>query len=217
MRQILVAAARRCGRAAVPAVLPALILVLGLLGAPRAARAGAIPFDTYLQFGFEGAGAVTGCWPDDPAGPFCIGSSGTPTVFLDTPAWTFVAAPGGAALTVVDAFLAGDSFQVFDFGVLIGSTSVPTRDVACGDDPVVCLATPGMSMGTFALTAGAHSLSLVAAAGSELGSGYLQVTGGTQVAEPGSLALTLAALAAVWRGRAGRVRRATRTGPSARP
>ena len=61
-----------------------------------------------------------------------------------------------------------------------------------------------MSMGVFALAAGAHSLSLVALAGSGLGSGYLQVTGSQAVAEPASLALTLAALAAAWRVRRGR-------------
>ncbi len=185
----------------------AVTVALGLLAATRAAQAGPIPLDSFMQFSFDGAGAVAGCAPDDPLGGFCIGSSGTPTSFLDAPAWTFVAGASGAVLSVVDAFESGDAFQVFDFGVLVGSTSVPVGGVDCGDDPVACLATPGMSMGVFALAAGAHSLSLVALAGSGLGSGYLQVTGSQAVAEPASLALTLAALAAAWRVRRGRAAR----------
>lgn len=185
----------------------AVTVALGLLAAPRAAQAGPIPLDSFLQFSFDGAGAVAGCAPDDPLGGFCIGSSGTPTSFLDAPAWTFVAGASGAVLSVVDAFESGDAFQVFDFGVLVGTTSVPVGGVDCGDDPVACLATPGMSMGVFALAAGAHSLSLVALAGSGLGSGYLQVTGSQVVAEPASLALTLAALAAAWHVRRGRAAR----------
>lgn len=185
----------------------AVTVALGLLAATRAAQAGPIPLDSFMQFSFDGAGAVAGCAPDDPLGGFCIGSSGTPTSFLDAPAWTFVAGASGAVLSVVDAFESGDAFQVFDFGVLVGTTSVPVGGVDCGDDPVACLATPGMSMGVFALAAGAHSLSLVALAGSGLGSGYLQVTGSQVVAEPASLALTLAALAAAWRVRRGRAAR----------
>lgn len=183
----------------------AVTVVLGLLAAPRAAQAGPIPLDTFMQFTFDGAGAVAGCAPDDPLGGFCIGSSGTPTGFLDAPAWTFVAGGSGAILSVVDAFESGDAFQVFDFGVLVGTTSVPVGGVDCGDDPVACLAMPGMSMGVFALAAGAHSLSLVALAGSSLGSGYLQVTGSQAVAEPASLTLTMIALAAAWRSRRGRI------------
>lgn len=208
MRQTLLAAARSCGPAWRPGFAPALALTVvlgsGLLSAPPAAQAGPIPFDTFLQFSFDGAGAVAGCAPDDASGGFCIASGGTPTTFLDAPAWTFVAAAGGATLSVVDAFEAGDAFEVLDFGVPVGSTSVPVGGVDCGDDPVDCLATPGMSMGTFALAAGAHSLSLVALAGSGLGSGYLQVTGAQAVAEPASLALALAALAAARRARRGR-------------
>lgn len=192
----------------------AMAVVLGLLAGPHAAQAGPIPLDTFMQFSFDGGGAVAGCAPNDPLGGFCIGSSGTPTSFLDAPAWTFVAGASGAVLSVVDAFESGDTFQVLDFGVLVGSTSVPVGGVDCGDDPVACLGTPGMSMGTFALAAGAHSLSLVALAGSSLGSGYLHVTGSQAVAEPASLALTLAALAAAWRVRKSRT---ALTGQGAHP
>jgi len=173
------------------------------LAAAGPAVAGPITTDTFWQFSFGGAGSTAaGCAPADPAGDFCLASSGTPTSFLDAPAWTFLAPPTGATLTVIDAFLAGEVFQVFDFGVLLGSTSAPVDGVDCGDDPVVCLAMAGMSWGSFALAAGAHSLTLVATASpGGLGSAYLQLTaasgvGGT-VPEPASLLLTLAALAAL--------------------
>lgn len=165
-----------------------------------AASAGPIPLNTFMQFSFDVAGqAVTGCSPDDPNGNFCIASSGTPTTFLDAPAWTFLAPLGGAVLTVVDAFSAGDRFDIFDFGTLIGSTSaVITRPPAdCGDDPLVCLATIGMDVGIFNLAAGAHSLTLVASLSGGLGSGYLRVAADVGVLpEPGSLGLVLAALGA---------------------
>lgn len=180
-----------------------LALAAGLLTA-AAAQAGPIAFDTYLQFSFETAGAaVAGCAPDDPGGGFCVPSSGTPTAFLDAPAWTFNAGAGGATLTVTDAFLAGDVFQVFDFGVPLGLTSAPVDGVDCGDDPVVCLATAGMSSGVFALGAGAHSLTLLASqAPGGLGTGYLQVAAAVAaVPEPASIALVLAALVAARAGR----------------
>jgi hypothetical protein len=165
-----------------------------------AASAGPIPFNTFMQFSFEVAGqAVTGCAPDDPNGAFCVASSGTPTSFLDAPAWTFLAPVSGAVLTVVDAFEAGDRFDVFDFGNLLGSTSATvTRPLPdCGDDPVVCLATVGMDVGIFNLAAGEHSLTLVASRSTGAGSAYLRVAADAGVLpEPGSITLVLAALGA---------------------
>src|SRR6185503_13661924 len=88
------------------------------------AMADPIPFGTWLEFGFGTAGTpATGCDPADPSGGFCISSSGTPTTFLGAPPWTFQAPVQGAVLLVTDAFLAGDRFQVFDFGLSIGLTS----------------------------------------------------------------------------------------------
>src|SRR5437879_4732610 len=103
-----------------------LIALSAALGLAAPAYGGPIPFNTFLEFGFSTAGTpATGCDPADPSGPFCIPSSGTPTQFLDAPSWTFLAPAGGAILTVVDAFLAGDRFQIFDFGVSLGLTSIP--------------------------------------------------------------------------------------------
>jgi len=143
----------------------------------RPASAGVISTGVYYEFGFSTAGTpATGCDPADPAGPFCLPSGGTPTTFLDAPPWTFTAPSFGIVLTVVDAFNSGDRFQLFDFGTSIGLTSVPVAGASCGDDPVVCLANPAMSKGTFSLAAGNHSLTLTptATVGGG-GAGYLRI------------------------------------------
>jgi hypothetical protein len=179
-----------------------------VLAVAQTAHAGPIPLDTFLQFSFDQPGtAVQGCDPADPNGNFCIASSGTPTTFLDAPAWTFSSLGGGFVLTVLDAFTSGDRFDVFDFGQLIGSTSLPARQaVDCGDDPATCLATAGMSTGVFTLGAGDHSLSLIATQTGGLGSAYLRVAA---VPEPASMALVMGALGLLW---GTRKRSATNTG-----
>jgi hypothetical protein len=174
-----------------------------VLATSGAAMAGPIASNIFLQFSFDNVGdKAKGCDPADPAGNFCPASSGTVTGFLDAPAWTFIASAAGATLTVIDTFASGEIFNVFDFGQLIGTTSVPSRiGVDCDDDPVVCLATPGMSFGIFNLAAGAHSLELVLTRGGQ-GVGYLQVADAVaQVPEPASIALMLGGLAVLWGSR----------------
>jgi hypothetical protein len=149
-----------------------LFCILGLLFGSTGVHAGVIDFGTWYQFSFAGAGAAQGCDPADPSGPFCIPSFGTPTQFADAPPWTIVAPVGGAVLTVTDAFLSGDRFEVFDFGISIGLTSLPGLDIDCGDDPIPCLANAGMSHALLALAAGAHSLTIAALPGSDFGTGY---------------------------------------------
>jgi hypothetical protein len=158
------------------------------------ASAGPIPVGEWLEFGFTEAGVgATGCSPDDPAGNFCTPSSGTLTSFLDAPAWTFTAPATGATLLMTDAFESGDQFEVLDFGVPIALTSVPAAQglVDCGDDPVPCIATSGISTLVQALAAGDHSLTIAALqAPSGGGSGYLRIDAATApVPEPGTLLL----------------------------
>jgi hypothetical protein len=74
--------------------------------------------------------------------------------------WTFSLASGGT-LTVVDGFNSGDQFTMSDFGSTIGITSAPGAS-SCFNDITACLANAAMSKGTFALGAGAHSITGVA-------------------------------------------------------
>lgn len=157
------------------------------LAVPAVAGAGPISEANFHEFGFADAGiAATGCDPADPAGAFCIPSSGTPTVFLDAAPWTFTAPAIGAVLVVTDAFLSGDRFEVFDFGISLGLTSLPGDPDDCGDDPVPCLADPDLSHGVFLLDAGDHFIAIIPVASAGGGSGYLQWSA---VPEPGVLGL----------------------------
>lgn len=176
------------------AALSSAVLGAALLVA-QPAQAGPIPLDTFMQFSFTDAGEeARGCFPSDPDAAICVGSAAT---FADAPAWTF---DGAAFLTVVDGFLSGDRFDIFDFGVFIGSTSLPgATEADCESDPVVCLATPGMSSGVFALGAGAHSLTMIARESLGGGSGFFRVSADAgAVPEPASLALALGALGLLW-------------------
>jgi hypothetical protein len=171
----------------VPRIALACSFVLPLLFSSPA-LAGPITIGDWLEFGFSDAGTpATGCDPADPAGPFCVPSSGTPSSFLDAPPWTFTAPVDGATLTVTDAFLSGDRFELFDFGVSLGFTSLPAAasTVDCGDDPAACLATAGISSGLFILAAGNHSLTLIPTLSpTEGGTGYLRVDAGAATAVP---------------------------------
>ena len=104
-------------------------------------HAGPIDVGVWYEFTFTDAGVpAVGCFPNDPDGNFGIPSSGTPTTFLDAPPWTITVPDVGALLTVTDAFLSGDRFEIFDFGVSIGLTSPAAEQVDTGDDPVPSLA-----------------------------------------------------------------------------
>lgn len=102
-----------------------------------------------FQFGATGTFAV--------ACTSCVPSSGGNSVFAGPPPWTFA---GDARLTVTDAFLIGDEFQVFDNAVSIGSTPVVANVGSCGDDPVPCSVNPLVSHRVFDLGGGAHSLTI---------------------------------------------------------
>ena len=98
-------------------------------------------------------------------------------------------------LTVTDGFQQGDQFQLFDFGVSIGSTSAVATDAthSCSNDEAACLADPLMSHGAFLLAAGMHSLTGIVS-NSPYGAGAAFFRIGA-VPEPGSLALFALALA----------------------
>ncbi len=75
-------------------------------------------------------------------------------MFGDAPPWTFTAPPQGATLTVTDVYLYGDVFEVFYFGVSLGTTSAPCSGAGCGYNPDVCVNDPLASHGVFQLRPG---------------------------------------------------------------
>ena len=165
----------------------------------RPAFAGPITSGVWYEFAFTDTGvSPTGCQPNDPLGGFCTPSSGTPTTFADAPEWTFFAGTP-TTLTVTDAFEATDRFEILDNGLPIGMTSplVVGALIDCGDDPVVCLGTPGVSTGVFALAAGPHSFTIVPLESGTGGAAYFQV----DVPEPTSVLLLATGLVAALRRR----------------
>ena len=85
------------------------------------------------------------------------------------PPWTFTSTLG-VTLRVLDGGHQGDTFDVFDNGSFIGTTSPTTIDAnhSCandptgpGLDPAFCYNDPLMSRGTFQLASGSHSINIV--------------------------------------------------------
>src|SRR5207249_3183248 len=84
--------------------------------------------------------------------------------------------PTAVSLSVTDSFLAGDSFTIFDFGALVGSTpTVSLSGISCGFDPNVCLTNPAFSHATFLLSAGPHSLTITVQPAQIQGEGFFRV------------------------------------------
>jgi len=100
---------------------------------------------------------------------------------------------------VTDDFMKGDRFEVYDFGVSIGLTSlVPTvSGVEVGPD--AAYADPTYGSGVFTLPPGAHSITLFAIQNPyTVGRGYLKVEEADYIPEPTTLALlSLGALGVV--------------------
>ena len=131
----------------------------------------------WIEFAWGATGSsATGCSPADSSGPSCAPSSGANSAFGSAPPWTFTAPAGGATLTVTDAFLRGDQFEVFDSGSSIGVTSTPATTGSCGDNPDPCLADPQVSHGVFALGAGPHQITIKAKSSPfGTGAGYFRI------------------------------------------
>jgi len=97
---------------------------------------------------------VDGGWQE-----FFFGGVGS---FNDEGPWTFSSATP-TILTVTDAFLDGDQFNVYDNAALLGATSVPVNDgTQVNDDPDAAFASPKFSHGQWFLVAGNHSITIEA-------------------------------------------------------
>jgi hypothetical protein len=146
-------------------LLGSLALFLGL-GRPAAAVEVGIGFPWHEFAVTGGAGTfATGCSPADPAGPACTPSSAGNSEAVGAPPWTF-SIPDiivDAFLTVTDAFDRNDRFDVFNFGALLGTTSLPGGSGFCGSDPEPCLLDPAASHAVFPLAAGDYSITIASA------------------------------------------------------
>ena len=137
-----------------------LFMVVLMLGAVSAA-APSIQADpivvggNWYEFQFLGPGSQgTAC-------VLCTPSIAGNSQFAPNPPWTFTLSQAGI-LTVTDAFNIGDSFDVFDFGVLIGSTPPVAQFDTCGSDPVPCSMNPNVSHAVFSLAVGPHAITIMA-------------------------------------------------------
>ena len=129
---------------------------------PGGGLSGVIPVGgPWIEFGFGVTGSfAVGCQPADPAGLGCGPSSSGNSIFGEAPPWTFTAPDGGATLIVTDAYLLGDVFEIFDFGVSIGAIARPTGNDSCNDDPDPCVANPLVGHGFFLLDPGPHQITI---------------------------------------------------------
>lgn len=92
----------------------------------------------------------------------CIPSSGGNSVFAGPSPWEFEVGAAGAILKVTDAFYRGDTFNIFNFDTLLGTTSATSpEENGCGSNPDTCFADPLISKGTFNLAPGQYSLRIV--------------------------------------------------------
>lgn len=163
----------------------ALIGASALALAATGAQAGAIVTDQWYEFSFGAAGTFAG-----DCSVACIPSSGTPTTYADVPPWTFSSPTEGSVFTVTDAFLAVDRFEIFDFGVSLGLTSLESGSGDCGSDPVTCIADANFSNGIFNFGAGGHSITIKAVdSGAGGGAAYFKLE--NAVPEPATWALMI--------------------------
>jgi hypothetical protein len=173
-----------------------LIVVSGLFGS--SATASPISVDgAWHEFVFDAGGAAAGCFGG------CVATTNPVAADALSPPWTF---SGAATVTVLDLFLQGDTFELFDNLVSLGVSSLPGDDNTCVADVTCALADPSYSRLVVDLGSGSHSLTINNVASASLfgGAAVFQVAPSTitsqepipaAVPEPASLLLLASGLA----------------------
>lgn len=152
---------------------------------------------SWYEFSFiDTTDQARGCFPADmdPNALNCLPSSAGNSVFAPAPSWTFTVLKAFATITVTDAFLHGDSFDVFDGGVPVPFFSTPmvaNDGNGCGDNPVDCLADPNSSHASAVLGPGLHSITITPNAIGDAGAAYFRIV---QAPEPATWMGALSAL-----------------------
>jgi hypothetical protein len=119
-----------------------------------------------------------GWWETGDAPPAFFWGPGTGAPNLEGP-FTFVSG-GPVLLSVVDAFLKGDVFAVFDFGGPVGTTSFVLPAGGTTGDPNVAWGDPTYSQGSFLLGPGPHAITFAAVVNPfDGGRAYLRVDDAT--------------------------------------
>jgi len=156
-----------------------------------------VPADgPWKEFTFGAAGTEAG------SGVGAVPSGGGNSVFLPNPAWTFA---GRYILTIVDAFDPGDQFEVFNWGISLGTTSAPGGGIAAIDtsDPDETLLDGRYGRASFLLGDHTHQISIKVISGQRQGGdAYFRLTL-APTPEPGTLALCITMLGGYcfWRRR----------------
>ena len=154
------------------------VFVMGL-GYVGTAQSVPISDGIWYTFSTNAGGLTGGCSPADPTSG-CVIPSGA--VDVGPSPWTF---SGVSTFEVLDLFTLVDQFEVFDFGTSIGTTSAAGGG-DCLSSIANCLADPKASYGSFALGAGAHSITIQNIAGQTAGAHVFRLS---TVPEPATLAL----------------------------
>jgi hypothetical protein len=119
-----------------------------------------------------------------------------PPIAVDAPEWTpfnwgsdgrniegpfTFSSPKPTLVRITDVACRGDRFQVFDFGTSIGTTpAVPADQVGECDpyitDPDIAFQDPSYTQGSFGLSPGSHSITIVAITNPfDAGTGFIRV------------------------------------------